>query len=89
MRTLGELDERFQFKSEKSRLVPDASSGSAHNGAEDSQFEVGAHRNCRATLNKYHAVCTDLSVCQALAVYTETELRPLIAGCWQFKNHPL
>jgi hypothetical protein len=39
-RTLGELDERFQFKSNKSRLVKeDAAERNPVDGIEDSQFE--------------------------------------------------
>jgi hypothetical protein len=39
-RTIGELDERFQFKSNKSRLVKeDAQSPGRTNGIDDSQFE--------------------------------------------------
>jgi hypothetical protein len=39
-RTIGELDERFQFKSNKSRLVKeDAQSPGRANGIDDSQFE--------------------------------------------------
>ncbi len=42
IRTFAELDERFQFKSNKSRLVPDATPGHA-NGIDDSQFEGITH----------------------------------------------
>ena len=45
-RTLAELDERLQFKSNRSRLVPDADEVSANgspNGLEDSQFEGITH----------------------------------------------
>lgn len=42
-RTLGELDERFQFKSNKSRLVHDVTPGMESNGVEDSQFEGITH----------------------------------------------
>ena len=39
-RALGELDERFQFKSNKSRLVPEDTQGrNPINGIDDSQFE--------------------------------------------------
>jgi hypothetical protein len=79
IRALGEFDERFQFKSNKSRLVPDGSSGAA-NGIEDSQFEGITHIPASDTLlvvkeeaehgDHYHPIIEEMKLSEDGASYT-------------------
>jgi hypothetical protein len=80
-RTIGELDERFQFKSNKSRLVKeDAQSPGRTNGIDDSQFEGITHLRDTDTLlvvkeeaehgDHYHAITQEMKLSDDGASYT-------------------